>query len=176
MHAAPISRVFALVALVLGAPAIAAPAGGFVDYAEVVAVEPHLRTVRVSNPRQECWNETVNVRRAPAGRSFTPEIVGGILGAAVGNQFGGGSGRDIATVAGAVLGGSLGHDYKNRRQSAGYQQVVEERCRTVHDDYTEQRVDGYDVTYRYQGRTYSTRMGHDPGDSLRVRVAVSPIE
>ena len=29
---------------------------------------------------------------------------------------------------------------------------------------------GYDVTYRYDGRTYRTRTPYDPGERLRVRV------
>ena len=29
---------------------------------------------------------------------------------------------------------------------------------------------GYEVTYRYGGREYTTRMDHDPGERMRVRV------
>lgn len=180
MNTSRIRRLRAVVLSVLIATpvvGVAASTGGYVDYADVVAVEPLVRSVRVSVPRQECWDETVTVHPAPARKSYTPEIVGSILGAAVGNQFGGGSGRDIATVAGAVLGGSLGHDYKNRRApiNGGSYPAVEERCQTVHEEHVEERIDGYDVTYRYDGRDYTTRMAHDPGDSVRVRVAVTPL-
>jgi len=35
-------------------------------------------------------------------------------------------------------------------------------------------MDGYNVTYRYQGRTYSTQMDHRPGKRIPVNVSVSP--
>jgi uncharacterized protein YcfJ len=43
-----------------------------------------------------------------------------------------------------------------------------------YDDQVEQRIDGYRVTYVYQGREYSTRMPYDPGDRVRIRVDVIP--
>lgn len=33
----------------------------------------------------------------------------------------------------------------------------------------EQRLESYDVIYRYNGRTYNTRLPYDPGESLPVR-------
>lgn len=161
--------------LLLGSPVLASSGTAYTDYARVTAVEPVVRIVRVETPRRQCRDETVTVTE-PAPRTYTPEILGSILGAAVGNQFGSGSGRDVATVAGAVLGGSLGHDYKNRRMApyGRTYQAVERRCGTVHDVHDEERIDGYDVTYRYHGRDYTTRMDHDPGDRLRVRVDVTP--
>lgn len=40
--------------------------------------------------------------------------------------------------------------------------------------YQEQRIDGYDVEYRYRGEVYLSRLAYDPGERLRVRVSVSP--
>ena len=37
-------------------------------------------------------------------------VAGALLGGAVGNQFGGGSGRDILTAGGAVAGGMAGNN------------------------------------------------------------------
>jgi uncharacterized protein YcfJ len=45
--------------------------------------------------------------------SATNEIFGGILGGAIGNQFGGGSGKKVMTVAGALLGASIANDNEN---------------------------------------------------------------
>ena len=36
------------------------------------------------------------------------------------------------------------------------------------------RVAGYRVTCEYAGRQYVTRMPYDPGERIRVRVAVTP--
>ena len=49
---------------------------------------------------------------------------------------------------------------------------VVERCRTV-SDYDE-RVVGYDVVYRFQGREFTARLPYDPGPDLRVNVTVEP--
>ncbi|GAA67472.1 glycine zipper 2TM domain-containing protein [Pseudoalteromonas sp. BSi20429] len=44
---------------------------------------------------------------------------GALLGGVVGNQFGGGSGRTVATILGSVIGGSVAH---NGQQQSHYQQ------------------------------------------------------
>ena len=56
--------------------------------------------------------------------------------------------------------------------SGGYQKISDggERCRTETSYRDTDRVLGYEVTYRYGGREYTTRMDHDPGDRMRVRV------
>ena len=36
------------------------------------------------------------------------------------------------------------------------------------------RVAGYDVTYEYAGRQFTTRTNYHPGDRIRVRVDVRP--
>ena len=51
---------------------------------------------------------------------------------------------------------------------------IVERCETRSEVREEERIDGYRVTYEYNGRVYTTRTKRDPGDELRVRVAVSP--
>jgi uncharacterized protein YcfJ len=48
-------------------------------------------------------------------RSATPMIVGGIIGGVLGNQMGKGRGKDAATVAGVLLGGSIGRDVSYRQ-------------------------------------------------------------
>lgn len=148
--------------------------GDYYDYAKVVRVQPIVRHVRVTVPREECWDEEVPVYHS-GYRSATPMILGGIIGGVLGNQVGKGRGNDVATVAGTVLGGSIGRDvgYRNSPPD-GYSTVVETRCRQVADYREEERIEGYDVTYRYQGQDYVTRMPHDPGDRIRVRVAVEP--
>lgn len=169
-----------LTAAVLGSAAAQAdPAryrdgGGFFDYAEVVRVDPIVRHVRVSTPREECWDEEVPVYRSEY-RSATPMILGGIIGGVVGSTMGKGDGRTAATVAGTVLGGSVGRDVGHANQRpAESGTVLETRCRQVADYREEERVEGYDVSYRYQGEEYRTRMPRDPGERVRVRVTVEP--
>jgi uncharacterized protein YcfJ len=160
-------------------------AGPEYDYARVVNVDPIVRQVRVSSPRQECWTETryEQVDSAPnRGRGAAGSmILGGILGAAIGNQIGGGDGRRAATVAGALIGSAIGHDVAERRNGryvdTGYREERPhdvQRCDVRYDENYEQHIDGYRVTYVYNGRQFTTRLPYDPGDQIRVRVDVQP--
>jgi uncharacterized protein YcfJ len=148
----------------------------FYDYAEVIEAKPVIELVRVDSPRQECWTETrIRYGYRSGQDSYTPEIFGAIVGAVIGNRFGSGRGRDLATAAGAVLGGSIGHDAKRRRHRHVYNEPVE-RCETRHEFHEQEHVVGYQVKYRYGDRIYHSRTGQDPGDRIRVRVQVEPAE
>lgn len=149
----------------------------YYDHARVVYAEPVVEVVRMDDPREVCWTESVTHRTPRRSGSATPEIVGGIIGGVVGNQFGSGRGKGVATVAGAILGGSIAHDYKKRR-AYGYDTYTEpvERCEIQHEYYEEERIVGYDVKYQYNGRVYRTRMDRDPGREVRVRVKVAVAE
>ena len=146
------------------------------DDAEVISADPIVETYEVEVPREECWTERQPVTTNSRSGSITPEIVGAIVGGAVGYQFGNGRGQDIATVAGAVLGGSVGHDLKvrNSRQAGVYQDV--QRCQMVNEYNTAERIVAYDVAYRYQGEIYRTTMDHDPGERVRVAISVDVVE
>ncbi len=152
------------------------------DYARVVSVDPITREVRRDVPVRECWDETRAVRGYdPRNGTAGGAILGGLLGGAVGNQIGRGDGRRAATVAGAIIGAAVGHDVAEQRRAAegrvpGPREETVERCETRYESQSEQRNDGYRVTYEYQGRTYQTRLPYDPGEKIRVRVAVSPAE
>ncbi len=153
---------------------------GFYDYAKVVRVDPMMRQVRVSQPRRECYQEQVPVYESERGyRSATPTILGGIIGGVVGNTMGYGRGKSVATVAGTVLGGSIGRDigYQNNPPRGDYTRyATQENCRVVDDSRVEERVEGYRVTYRYNGAEYVTRTDHDPGNKIRVHIDVQPAE
>jgi uncharacterized protein YcfJ len=145
------------------------------DYARVVDVDPIIHRVRVTTPREECYTDTVyeEVRPQP---SPGPTLLGGIIGAAVGNQIGHGDGRRAATAAGAVIGAAIGNNQAQRRVS-GYSETRArdvERCSTRYEERYEERIDGYNVTYVYNGRQSTTRLPYDPGDRIRVRVDVRP--
>ncbi len=178
----------------------AAFAQSFSDTAQVVSAQPIYE--RVSVPRQECVNETITTDRRVASPGYVdaqyvaPQgsgertvgagtVLGAIIGGVVGHQFGNSSrGRDHGTAAGVVLGGIVGNSIENNAPSAApvnyaparVDYVPEtrnvQRCQTVYDNREEVR--GYNVTYRYQGRDYTTRMGFDPGPTLNVRVNLAP--
>lgn len=153
------------------------------DYARVLKVTPLYREVRVAVPERQCWDERV-VHREPGRaydgyQTYTPQILGGVAGGVVGNQFGKGTGNTLMTVAGALLGGSIGRDaaYRHHRyRNSGYSYTTNEtRCETRNSYRSQEREDGYRVKYRYNGRTYTTRMNYAPGDKIRVNVQVVPV-
>jgi uncharacterized protein YcfJ len=94
----------------------------------------------------------------------------------IGHQFGSGRGQDAATVAGAVIGSGVGYDSARRRQGTTAEERVVQRCATRYEKEYEERIDGYRVTYEYNGREFTTRMPYDPGERIRVRVDVAPAE
>lgn len=148
------------------------------DYATVDEVKALTRLVEVPASREECWEEpvTYSVPSRTGAYSYTPVIVGGIVGAVVGNQFGRGSGRDWATVAGGLLGASIGRDhYYSRHYSPTHTYAAyEERCRVVTEYQQEERLDGYLVNYTYNGRQYQTRTDKHPGTRIKIRLDATP--
>lgn len=146
----------------------------FEDYGRVVRVQPRVEQVR--QPRQECRTEYVQAQVQPQQqRSAGGSIIGGIAGALVGNQVGGGSGRAAATAAGAIAGAVIGDRVDNDGRPVGQPMTQEQavrQCRTV-ESY-ESRTVGYDVTYDYRGRNYTSVMSRDPGQRVRLRVSVEP--
>lgn len=84
-------------------------AADFTDTARVVSSTPIYE--RVSEPKRECWTETVQV--TPKERSIGGAVVGGVAGGLLGSQVGGGSGNTAATGAGAVAGAVVGDRVAN---------------------------------------------------------------
>lgn len=149
-----------------------AQAQDFEDFGRVVRVQPRVEQIRM--PRQECRTDYVQVP-VEQQRGVGGGIVGGIVGGLLGNQVGSGSGRVAATAAGAIAGAMVGDRAENNnRPQGGVQEQAVRQCRTV--DAIETRTNGYDVTYEYRGQTYTTLMNRDPGNRVRLRVSVQPLD
>ena len=146
-------------------------------YARVVDVDPMVRYVTVNRPHEECWNE-VQRQRSPAFGLAGQTAAGGVIGAAIGRQFGGGHGQDLATLAGAAAGAAIARERAIRLGAGSYdaRDVTVQRCETVNERVTEERIDGYLVTYAYQGRTYTMQTATPPGDRVRLAVDVRPVD
>lgn len=149
------------------------------DYAKVLSSQPVIHYITVRRPVQECWQDTeyytVNHR---AHRERRSALFGAIVGGVIGHQFGSGHGNDAATAAGAIIGGAIGGDIARHRTGSAYRSTQYSRpvrrCETRYRDQREQRIDGYDVVYRYRGQNYSTRMPYDPGRKMKIRVDIRP--
>ncbi|HWU82383.1 MAG TPA: glycine zipper 2TM domain-containing protein [Methylophilaceae bacterium] len=157
----------ALMAASISMPAMADDE--YFDYARVLAVTP--QTERVNMPHEECRTDYVRERYTTADRSPVGAIIGGIAGGLLGSQIGKGNGRVAGAAVGAGVGAVVG-DRVGSTQRTGYSTRPVEHCAVVDDWQTVNR--GYLVTYRYNGREYSTVTDTYPGESIRVRVAVAP--
>ena len=143
-------------------------------WADVLRVDPVYDTVVDSRPREECYETDVDRRYDTRGNNGAGTVIGAIVGGALGNQVGKGDGRKAATVAGALIGGAIGND--QARRDDRYYTDSQTRCRTVSERYSERRIVGYDVQYRYRGDVYMSQLDYDPGERMRVRISVSPAE
>jgi len=149
------------------------------DYARVTSSQPIVSYVTVTTPVRECWEEmeyyTVD-RRARGNGGAT--LLGAVIGGVIGHQVGSGRGNDAATVVGTLIGAAIGNGSASKRHGDNY--AVErharpvERCKTTYRDHQEKSIDGYRVTYQYNGQRYVTEMPYDPGQKLKVRVDIRP--
>lgn len=149
-----------------------------IDVARVTHVEPVYQTVTHRIPERSCWNETRYESSRSEHRSHTPTILGTIIGGAIGNEVGHNkTNKKVGTVVGAVLGASIANDwqYKQGANRGHSYPVTEEVCEINQRVEHEQQVVGYNVSYKYQGQNYHTRMNHHPGKNLKVAVSVTPV-
>ena len=94
-------------------------------------------------------------------------VVGGIAGGLLGSQIGGGDGKKLATVAGVVAGGYAGNRVQKNLQEKDVSTTTEQRCRTVNEKT--QKLVGYNVTYRLNGKQGEVRTSFKPGATLPVK-------
>lgn len=143
-------------------------------YAQVLRVDPVYERVILSRPEERCEDEVV-YERVEGGNRTAGAVLGAVIGGVIGNQVGKGNGRRAATVAGAIAGGAIGGNVGGAQARATGEEV-RPGCRVVEVEREERRLAGYDVEYRYKGDVYMSRLDYDPGDRLRIRVAVSPVD
>ena len=157
----------------LAVATVAAHAQTIVENATVVAVEPQYEQLRV--PRQECGRQLVDEPRRVGGPDYGGAVIGGVAGALLGNQLGGGHGREATTAVGAVIGAFTGNNIANRDRWERTEVVSREvvACREVAD--VQSRLVGYQVTYELRGQQFTTLLHDAPGRYLPVRVSVEPV-
>lgn len=152
----------------LAASSVVAHAAEYDDVAHVVSVSE--RTSGGNRPVRECDNG------GSGERGLMGAGLGAVAGGVIGNQIGKGNGKTVATAVGAVAGALTGDRIQNGSGAGSG------GCRTV-DSYNT-RVVGYNVTYEYNGNTFTDYVstvgysngGHapNPGDAIRVRVRLTP--
>jgi uncharacterized protein YcfJ len=141
-------------------------AADFTDTAPVISSTPIYR--QISEPRQECWTETVNSGHVRQERSYGGAVIGGLAGALLGSQVGQGNGRTAAAAVGAATGALVGDRMDNSAQEDAPRQV--QRCRQI--ETSRQEISAYQVVYRFHGRDITTSLPYNPGSYVRLGVSV----
>lgn len=142
-------------------------AESFTDYGTVLSVTPMVQSKQVETcgPAQD--EITTYQRDAGPNDATAGAIVGGVLGGVLGHQVGGGRGKDIATVVGAIGGTLIGQDMGGR-PSVETQRTKVIKCTTSVVDTPV----GYSVIYSYQGRTFKTTTNYRPDRKIPLTVSV----
>ena len=144
---------------------------------KVVKVIPITQQINVTVPYEECGivdvpvygsNGTV-IRNNP---DPIHQLFGTIIGGAIGNQFGNGSGKDAMTVIGAIAGNNIA---SNRSSNQTGQAIVGYRqqnvCNVINRTEVQERVFGYETHIEVDGQTIITKLNYpmNVGDVTPVR-------
>ena len=146
-------------------------------FAEVVVAKEVFETI--VTPREECVDVQVQRRAAVKDKNrVTGTVIGAVAGGLIGSTIGGGSGKTLASVGGAAAGGYAGNQVQKNMQQKDVTTAVERRCKTVQDKT--QKLVGYDVTYRLDGKQGIVRTTFKPEATLPVKdgtvVTTPPVE
>lgn len=148
------------ITLLLTTALLALQAGSFTitDEVKVKRSKPVYKTITKRIPYQECWNEEVPVRRYnntyESSSNPLGVIIGGVAGGILGNQVGGGRGKDLATVGGALIGSFVGHNLsqRNNRRESYTSYETQRRCTTRYNTSEKEKFIGYKNVGFYKGK------------------------
>lgn len=183
-------------------------ANGFFVWADVTDVVPLISTRYAEVPVESCRiirakpakhtrhesfrrfhsdaHRQVRVDEYPRQQNALPALFGGLIGGAIGNQFGSGNGKKAMTLIGAIAGASIatnkqrtvahhagtaGHNYQPTMNHKNRSRQV---CETRYEHREYQEINGYEVTYSYLGREFEQVTEDHPGDRLKLYVTVAP--
>ncbi len=112
------------------------------------------------------------------GKAQTGEVLGGaIIGGILGNQVGGGKGKDAATLSGAIVGADLSNKKgKSKQVIVGHKQ--QEVCDVVMQQRSVSQVTGYKTYIEFGGNVWqmTTTIPYTTGEFLSVNVDITPAE
>ena len=144
------------------------------EYAQIIQVQPNYHTVYQNIPTTSCQNVEVPIYGRTQGQASTGDtLFGALIGGALGNQVGGGKGKDAATVLGAIIGADVANKRSGSQQVIGYRQ--EQRCNNVTSYSTQQQIQNYTIRYEWNGiRSRSvTYNQYSVGDQIPVSVSIN---
>jgi len=147
----------------------------YVDSAKVLSVQAVYKDYSESVPYQYCEKKKF-WSNGNSGDTTTQELKGALLGGVIGNQFGGGSGKDAMTIFGALLGSSMAKDdaRESNRGNSGY--YYRDVCETRYKKNYESVVSHYRVKYEYNGNISYGSTRYKPNGHVKIRVSSTIVE
>jgi len=131
-------------------------------------------------PIKSCRVEQVPIYGTQEGgkqASTADVIASAIFGGLLGNQVGGGTGKDAATILGAIAGADIANKKgKNKQVIVGHKQ--QEVCDVVMQQRTVNQVTGYKTYIEFGGNIWqmNTTIPYTTGEFLSVNVDITPAE
>lgn len=144
------------------------------EYVKVTSSNPMYSTITEDVPMEQCREVKQAVSNGGGGNSdVIGAVVGGAAGGVLGHQIGGGRGKTVATIGGAVLGvlagQNIGSKY-NTPQDNSYQLV--RKCETVYTTKSRQVMDGYVNSGKFKGKEIRVE-SDEPLNRIPVMVTYS---
>ncbi len=164
--------IWALASIALSGAAQAEFSGEFIVEVPVIAFSERYTTVTEIKPVREC--REVQVSGGGSTSSDTPELIGALLGGAIGKEIDDDS--KSSTVIGALLGASIASDLEKKQAQSKGGTRTETRCTTVEKEVETRKLNGYYVTYEYQGQMFRATTEVRPSSTIRARVYAVPVD
>lgn len=119
-------------------------------------IQDHYKSVVRNVPTTESVCETIDVPIYGTVRresSTADTVVGALIGGALGNQVGGGSGKDAATVLGAIIGADVANR-KGRSEEVitGYRQQTQCKDVTTYARVEDEKYSHSTIRFKSDGR------------------------
>ena len=106
-----------------------------------------------------------------AQQSNNNAVPGANIGGVLGHQVGGGRGKDLATVDGAVGGAVVG---ANVGRGSGGQTAATPDVQRCEEVPGQARAEYWDVTYNFRGQNHRIQMTSPPGATVTVNAQGEP--
>jgi uncharacterized protein YcfJ len=125
-------------------------------------------------PVKSCQQKSIPVYdTASNGDASTADVLAGaIFGGLVGNQVGGGSGKDAATILGAIAGADMINKNKKQQVVTGYKE--QEVCDVVYESRSVKEVTGYNTYIKFASNIWqlNTQAPRQKGDYIKIKVSL----
>lgn len=95
-------------------------------------------------------------------------IAGAIIGGIIGNQFGGGTGKDVMTGLGVIVGSNVGAG-TNKKPGT----VTRTICDEIPQYTTKTTIVGWNVSYKFENNIHHVQMKEDPGSYVTLETTTS---